>query len=482
MTTKGIFNTLLLPAVLAWALFANTISSQAQVTQVANSIKGISGPSGLIPDNNGNLYAADWAANSIFKIALASGNVTSIINNPGSFNGPGGMAYDGSRYLYVAMSSGNAIRRVDLTNNSVTTVAGSGTAGNADGRASSAQFSYPWGLALDVAAGELYVADQDNQIIRKIALSNNMVTTIAGQPNNKGSLDGQENQARFHYPTGLALDAGGILYVADAGNNTIRKITLGNNTVTTIAGMAGSTGTQDGLGTQARFHYPAGLALHANKVLFVGDYNNERVRKIELNNNNKVTTVPGNNAGFYNPGGDIAVDAAGNVYYSAFSNSAIMRIAAATALPVQFGTVTAQIKDSRLVVAWQTLSEQENDHFEVQVSKDGKEFATAALVQTKAVNGNSDRVLNYEHTIAVSATGALSGAVLLSLLIFGFTGTKRKWLVAGHLLVIISLAGFSCTKADALDAGIEKLFVRIAQVDKDGAATYSKVVIATKDQ
>ncbi|GAB3425288.1 NHL repeat-containing protein [Niabella aquatica] len=483
MTTKAIFNGLPRPAILLFLFLSVFAVTRAQVvTVVADAGKGISGPAGLVPDNSGHLYAADWGNSAVYKIDLANGSISTIVESTVDFYSPGGMAYDGTRYLYVALSSGRAIRRIDLTDNTFITIAGDGTQGNENGQGSAARFKYPWGLALDVAAGNLYVADQENHTIRKIDLSTNTVSTIAGLAGQQGSQNGQGSQARFDNPTGLALGANGQLYVSDANNNIIRKIDLNNsNTVTTIAGLAGETGNTDAAGTQARFNYPTGLALYGNDILFVGDNFNGRIRRINLSSNNAVATVTGDAGSLDNAGGDVAVDAAGNLYFSDFFMSEIRRIGSGAALPVTFGSINSYIKNKELYVSWQTLSESNNDHFDVQVSGDGEKFATVATIKSQAKEGNSDQSLNYQISLGVSAATGLMAAGLLSLFSLSACSKRKKWLAIGLLSGAISLTGYSCTKADTIDPISKKLYIRIAQVDKDGSTTYSKVFITNHD-
>ena len=131
----------------------------------------------------------------------------------------------------------------------VTTLAGlAGSPGSANGTGSGARFQYPFGVAVD-GAGNLYVADSFNSTIRKIT-PDRVVTTLAGVAGQTGSDDGTGNGARFNYPFDVAVDGAGNLYVADSGNNTIRKVTP-DGVVTTLAGQAGSPGSADGPGSGA---------------------------------------------------------------------------------------------------------------------------------------------------------------------------------------------------------------------------------------
>jgi sugar lactone lactonase YvrE len=130
-------------------------------------------------------------------------------------------------------------------------------------------------------AGNIYVADQGNNIIRKVALvgTNWVVTTLAGMAGSYGSVDGTGSEARFNYPGGVAVDSAGNVYVADFGNCTIRKITPAG-AVTTLAGLAGKSGTADGTGSDGRFSLPSSVAVDKSGNVYVADSGNHTIRKI----------------------------------------------------------------------------------------------------------------------------------------------------------------------------------------------------------
>ena len=148
-----------------------------------------------------------------------------------------------------------------------------GGGGSADGTGSAARFQSPYGIAVD-AAGTLYVADSANHTIRRVTASG-VVTTLAGLVGAVGSADGTANAARFYQPQGIAMDAAGTLFVADTFSSTIRRVTA-SGVVTTVAGLAGALGSEDGTGSAARFQYPSGLAVDAAGTLYVADTGNSR--------------------------------------------------------------------------------------------------------------------------------------------------------------------------------------------------------------
>src|SRR5439155_1433281 len=128
------------------------------------------------------------------------------------------------------------------------------------------------------SAGNVYVADSGNRTIRKVT-AEGVVTTLAGLAGFSGSMDGTRSAARFAGPTGVAVDSAGNVYVADAGNNTIRKVTP-EGVVMTLAGLAGSPGSADGTGSEARFTYPTGVAVESTGNVYVADRDNHTIRRV----------------------------------------------------------------------------------------------------------------------------------------------------------------------------------------------------------
>jgi sugar lactone lactonase YvrE len=212
----------------------------------------------------------------------------------------------------------------------VTTIAGNGTAGYVDGPAASAEFNSPQGIASD-GQGNLYVADTYNNVIRKIS-SNGIVSTFAGN-GSIGISDGQGTKAQFYGPQGLAVDGQGNVFVADAGNNEIRKITP-SGLVTTFAGVD-TAGFIDGTGYKAKFNSPHGLFFDSKGNLYVADRGNNLIRRITPDS--LVTTISGTTAAgyvnaaagavasYYDVSG-VAVDAAGNIYIADEGNTCIREI------------------------------------------------------------------------------------------------------------------------------------------------------------
>jgi streptogramin lyase len=327
----------------------------------ANAGAQFHGPAGLAVDSQGNLYVADQFNFTIRKITPLGTNwvVTTIAGSSGQsglqdgtnahalFNSPTGITADLSGNLFVADQYNNAIRKVSpvtgTTNWVITTIAGQGLNNNgfADGTNRAATFHQPAGIAVD-ANGNLFVADQYNNAIRKVTpvkgTTNWVVTTIAGQgPNNSGTANGTNKTAQFNAPSGIAVDAGGHLFVADQFNNEIRKLTpSGTNwIVTTIAGCGpGNPGSADGANT-GEFNTPTGLAVDTNGNVYVADEENDTIRKLTPLGANWVTSTIGGqpqkygtnngsdtNALFYFPF-SLAVDGKGSVFVADTANNTI---------------------------------------------------------------------------------------------------------------------------------------------------------------
>jgi len=257
-------------------------------------------PNGMASDSSGNLYVAETVDHKIRKITpdgtvstfAGSGNY-GFADGPAlsaSFYFPSGVTVDHDQNVYVGDLYNNRVRKITQAG-MVSTLAGSSTHGYADGTGSAALFNWPNGVAAD-PAGNIYVADQINDKIRKITPAG-VVTTLAGST--FGYADGTGAAARFKGQHHLATDAAGNVYVADYGNHAIRKITPAG-VVTTLAGN-GTEGYADGTGSAARFSHPEGLVVDAAGNVYVADVGNHRIRKITPAG--VVTTFAGDGIGGY---------------------------------------------------------------------------------------------------------------------------------------------------------------------------------------
>lgn len=310
-------------------------------------------PWGLAVDSAGNVYVAD-TLNHIIRKVTAAGVVTLLAGVPGTagsangannvatFSRPTGVAVNGAgTVVLVADYNSHMIRQI--SGGTVTTLAGSGIAGTANATGSAAEFRNPFGVALNSAGTVAYVSDQNNQTIRAITIPGGVVTTLAGAAGG-GYADGANNTALFNTPRGIAVDAGGNVYVADSGNLLVRKITAGGF-VTTLGGALFTPGFNDGLGSGSRFSIltpmspfggPTGVAVDSAGNVYVADQGSSgaghTVRKITPAGN--VTTLAGSvgvagsadgtgvAAGFNGLGG-VAVDSAGKLYVADTLNHTI---------------------------------------------------------------------------------------------------------------------------------------------------------------
>ncbi len=295
-------------------------------------------PAGIVVDNIGNVYVGDHGTHCIRKITpsgvvttlAGSGNKGAVdgVGAEASFQHPSGLGVDGDGNIYVCDTGNQRIRKI-TPSGVVTTIAGSGKPAFADGVGTAASFSRPLWVALD-KNGNLYMADADNNRIRKITPTG-AVTTLAGS-SSAGYADGQGTAAQFNYPTSVAVDGLGNIYVTDCGNNRIRKITP-SGTVTTLAGSA-SAGYADGQGTAAQFNYPTSVAVDGLGNIYVADNGNQRIRKITPSGT--VTTLAGSGnkgaedgygtAASFNGLLGLAVDATGTVYVADLANHKIRKI------------------------------------------------------------------------------------------------------------------------------------------------------------
>jgi sugar lactone lactonase YvrE len=254
----------------------------------AGSAARFNEPSGVVVDVTGDIYIADTLNHTLRKVT-AAGVVTTFAGTAGAsgntdgtglaarFFGPQGLAIDGAGNLFVADTNNDTIRKVVLKTGEVRTIAGAaGTAGSADGTGTGAQFNHPAGVAVD-ASGNLYVADTDNHVVRTIAPSG-AVSTLAGRAGASGAADGIGSAATFDSPSAIAVDSSGSLYVADTGNFTVRMIVPATRATSTLAGLAGTSGSADGVGSGARFFQPAGIALDPYANVYIADTNNHTIR------------------------------------------------------------------------------------------------------------------------------------------------------------------------------------------------------------
>jgi sugar lactone lactonase YvrE len=312
----------------------------------------LAGPAGVAIDSSGNIYIATYADNRIRKVD-SKGNISTFAGNSGyGFAGDGGPALsaqlaaprgiclDSGGNLYLADRWNNRVRKI--AGNNISTIAGNGLAnfGGDGGPASSAQLSYPDGVAVD-NAGNVYISDLLNNRVRMVT-STGTISTFAGNGvPGFGGDGGAAAGAQLNQPAGLAVDSSGNLYIADSNNAVIRKVTP-QGVISTVAGTGGTEGYSGdgGAATKATLMAPLGVALDGAGNLYIADYYGW-IREVNASTG-VITTLAGNGsngytgdggpataAQFYNPIA-VAVDSSGNVYVADSGNGAVRMIANGT--------------------------------------------------------------------------------------------------------------------------------------------------------
>jgi trimeric autotransporter adhesin len=305
-------------------------------------------PTGMALDASGNLYFGDYGSQRVRKvtplgvISTVAGNGQVVASPDGGqatavgLADPAGMAIDAAGNIYFADRASNRIRRI-AANGVLSTVAGTGTYGfgGDGGPATQAMLANPFGIALD-RQGNLYIADSDNNRVRRVA-SNGTISTVAGNGNQAfGGDGGAATSASLSFPSGVAVDAAGNLYIADMFHNRVRRVAV-NGVITTAAGNGNYEYTGDGgAATSASLRYPVAVGFDGAGNLYIADSLNHSVRKVTPNG--VITTVAGNGTAglgaegappvgstLSSPSG-ILVDAAGDVYVADSGNRRVRKL------------------------------------------------------------------------------------------------------------------------------------------------------------
>jgi trimeric autotransporter adhesin len=260
---------------------------------------GLQGPQGVAVDSAGNLYIADYGNNRVRKVAAGTGIITTVAGiGTATISGDGGpatsagvgapsdVAVDSVGNLYITdYAVGYRIRKVAAGTGIITTVAGNGTAGftGDGGAATSAELNQPMAIAVD-SAGDLYIVDQFNNRIRKVAATTGIITTVAGNGTAGFAGDGAAAiSAELYKPAGLAIDSAGNLYIGDEFNQRVRKVDAGTGVISTLVGngTAGFTG-DGGPANVAKMSSPVGVSVDSAGNLYISDYGNNRIRKVDI--------------------------------------------------------------------------------------------------------------------------------------------------------------------------------------------------------
>ncbi|MDP1726709.1 MAG: T9SS type A sorting domain-containing protein [Bacteroidota bacterium] len=290
-------------------------------------------PVSIAFDGSGNMFIADGAVNTIYKV-----NASGILSSFASFNYPNDITCDPSGNLFIVEI--NRIRKIPSIGGTVSTIAGSGTPGFSGdgGPATSANLSNPRAISID-ANWNLYIADQNNNRIRKVELTTGIIRTVAGTGVDGYNGDGDSaTKKRLNYPSDVFSDASGNLYISDYVSARIRKVNAITTFISTVAGNGLVSFAGDGYpANSASFNNSAGAAVDKFGNVYFADTDNNRVRKINASSG-IITTIAGNGyAGFLGDGYPatsanlnaplaVAVDTSGNLYIADKSNNRIRKV------------------------------------------------------------------------------------------------------------------------------------------------------------
>jgi cysteine-rich repeat protein len=317
-------------------------------------------PQGIVVDGLGNIFIADSDNHVIRRVDHATGIITTVAGTgnptPDPTPGPDGIPatnaelinpwdvdIDGLGNLYIADSGTFRVRRVDHATGIITTVAGNGSQGTSGdgGAATDAQLSTPWAVTLD--GTDLYISERTGHVVRKVDLSSNTITTLAGTGTEGLSGDGGlATDAALREPSGVVVDGQGNVYIPDTGNHRIRRVDAGTGFITTIAGMGWGFAGDGGPATAALFKRPAMLERTATGEIYVADSDNHRIRRIDTGGT--ISTIAGTSTiGFAGDGGfaitvellfpaGVAVDGNGFVYVAEHGNHRVRKVDQSTGI------------------------------------------------------------------------------------------------------------------------------------------------------
>ena len=376
----------------------------------------LKGPRALCADTAGNIFIADVVNNTIRKISVngyistVAGNGTTGSAGDGgpataaqlSMSGGGGVYVDKAGNIYISNTTGQSIRKVTASTGIISTICGTTVGGYSGdgGPASAAKVQGPLGICGDTS-GNIYFADGANFRIRRIDAVTGIISTIIGTGSNAYSGDGGPGiSARVSVPRDVIADIYGNLYVADYGNNVIRKYVIATGIITTIAGngTVGSAG-DGGPATAAQFNSPARVAFDGSNNLYIADQANDKVRKVNLATGIISTVIATGTAGFSGDGGPstlgkmtgtagIAINKTGNIYVSDIGNYRIR-------VSPYNGSITISLSGSSTVTAGTPVTFTANSsisgtYVSYQWLKNGSTIGTGGKTYTDYSPSNGD--------------------------------------------------------------------------------------------
>lgn len=406
---------------------------------------------------------------SVTARGTVASNATTIKVAPLLLPFPAAIAADAAGNLFVSDATLHTIQRIDAALNVETLAGANGQTGTADGLGAVARFNQPGGLCA-TTAGELVVSDTASGTLRRITIDG-AVSTIAGSSSQRGGADGPGSQARFSAPTGVARNAAGVCYVADASNHTVRSIAA-DGTVATLAGTAGVSGASDGQRAAARFSYPTGVAVANDGTVYVTDTSNNLIRR--LSPVGVVTTVAGvpaiaghqdgtGTAALFNQPTGLGIDSAGNLYVADTGNSVIRKITPGGVVTTLAGlaTVGGQ-KDGSGTEAWfnQPKALVVTGNGTVFVADTGnsaiRRISPEGAVTTLELKTGAPRIVTQPASQSVAAGGS-------AMLVVNATGggtLTYQWYKDGASLSGATAASFALSSVRTSDAGSYTVVVR----------------------
>ena len=432
-------------------LIVSTNSGSADIfTFAGNGTGGYSGdggsalqaeltlPGSVKADASGNLYIRDWGSDVIRKvdgqtriIQTVAGNGQEGFSGDGGpatnamINNPSDLAFDPAGNLYIADQGNNRIRKIDLTTGIISTVAGNGTAGyTGDGGAAiDAELNSPCGVVFD-SAGNMYISDFSNQVIRKVSAQTGFISTVVGNGIQGYSRDGGPAiSAKLNQPGYLAIDASGNLYLQDWGNDVIREVNISDGNISTVAGdgTLGYSG-DGGPATSAEFKLDGNIVVDSAGNLYITDSGNNVIRSVSASSGLTSTIAGDGVAGYAGDGGPavnaelnqpegIGLDAGGNLYIADFGNNRVRvvgSIASASAVTVSLSPLSA------------TLYSGQSQQFTATVTNTGNTGVTWSISPsgTGAINSSglytAPATIGSQQTVTITAASQANSSVAAS--------------------------------------------------------------------
>ena len=326
---------------------------------------GLWNPQGVAVDREGNAYVVDASDALVLRIDAATGVITTVAGTgTDGFAGDGGpaiyaqfayaagIAVDGLGNIFVADNGNNRIRRIDAITGIITTVAGDADHAFISGDgvpATSASLWHPFGVAVD-GLGDLYIADTANGRVRRVDVTTGLISTVVGSGNGQSAGDGGPATAAIvSSPYGVVFDAAGNLFVSEEYGHRVRRVAAATGVITTYAGTGtGGFAGDNGPATTAQLQNPQGIALDPAGNLYIADYGNHRIRRVDATTH-MISTVAGTDAsGFAGDGGEakaasisaysVAVDNAGDIFIADADNQRIREVNAGGVISTAAGT------------------------------------------------------------------------------------------------------------------------------------------------